>query len=36
MFGDGFAGRPIRGLEKEFGKKVLTQDPKYNAGLNPG
>ena len=22
VFGDGFAGRPIRGMEKEFGKKV--------------
>ena len=23
IFGDGFAGRPMRGLEKEFGKKVI-------------
>ena len=23
MFGEGFAGRPLRGLEKEFGKKVI-------------
>jgi hypothetical protein len=23
IFGDGFSGRPTRGLEKEFGKKVI-------------
>jgi hypothetical protein len=23
IFGDGFAGRPIRGMDKEFGKKVM-------------
>jgi hypothetical protein len=23
MMGDGFAGRPLRGMEKEFGKKMI-------------
>jgi len=25
VFGDGYAGRPIRGMDKEFGKKVNTE-----------
>ena len=24
IFGDGFAGRPLRGMDKEFGKRVVT------------
>ena len=24
VFGDGFAGRPVRGMEKDFGKRVVT------------
>jgi hypothetical protein len=26
IFGNGFAGRPIRGMEKEYGKRVVTND----------
>ena len=25
VFGDGFAGRPLRGMEKQFGKRVATE-----------
>lgn len=26
VFGGGFAGRPIRGMEKEFGKRIATNN----------
>ena len=32
IFGDGFAGRPIRGMEKEYGEKVM---PPQNMWGNP-
>lgn len=36
IFGDGFAGRPNRGLEKEFGKKVIgAQQDTWGLNVNP-
>lgn len=30
VFGDGFAGRPLRGMDKEFGKRVVTGYGAYD------
>jgi hypothetical protein len=36
IFGDGFSGRPTRGLEKEFGKKVIgAQQDTWGLNVNP-
>lgn len=36
VFGDGFAGRPMRGLEKEYGKKVIgAQQDTWGLNVNP-
>lgn len=33
IYGSGFAGRPLRGLEKEFGKKVVPDSSYYQGAL---
>jgi len=36
VFGGGGAGRPMRGLEKEFGKKVIgAQQDTWGLNVNP-
>ena len=33
IYGSGFAGRPLRGMDKDFGKKVMPDNNYYQGAL---